>query len=188
MTDHPITQLISSAQRGDPLAAEKLWASVYDEIRILAQRALDKEYSNVSLQATELAHEAYLRLTGDAQLTFQKRVHLLATVARVIRRLLIDRARYRKANKRGGHFVRILLDDIIESAPENAPELIDLNEAIEELEAIDPRHGRLVELRFFGGMTLDEAADALGVSRRTVAGDWALARAWLRRRLEIPNP
>lgn len=184
MTEPSITVLLESAKQGNVAAANKLWESVYGEIRNLAQRALEREHARPSIQATELAHEAFLRLQGEEELAFENRSHLLATVARAMRRLLVDRARYRKANKRGGGLARVLLDDVIDAMPDNIPDILDLDEALTELEVLDSRHARLVELRFFGGMTLDEAADTIGIARRTAAGDWALAKSWLRRRLE----
>ena len=178
-----ITILIEAAKRGDSIAANELWTSVYDEIRAIAKRAIDKEYVPDSVQATELANEAYLRLAGNAVLGIENLSHLLATVATAIRRLLVDRARARKADKRGGELVRVLLDDVIDSVESDLPDLLDLDQALIALESIDPRHAKRIELRYFGGMTLEEAAGVLEVSTRTAAGDWALAKAWLRRRL-----
>lgn len=182
-----ITFLIEAAKSGDSDAANRLWASVYQEIRDIAKRAIDKEYGPNSVQATELAHEAYLRLAGNAALGIENRSHLLATVATAIRRLLVDRARARNANKRGREFARVLLDDVIDSVVNDLPDLLDLDQALVELESIDSRHAKLIELRFFGGMTLEEAAGVLEISPRTAAGDWALAKAWLRRRLGESN-
>lgn len=188
MTDpKSVTDLIEAAKSGDSIAANQLWASVYQEIRAIAKRAIDKEYGPSSVQATEIAHEAYLRLAGNVALGIENRSHLLATVAMAIRRLLVDRARARKADKRGGELVRVLLDDVIDSVESDLPDLLDLDQALTELESIDSRHAKLIELRFFGGMTLEEAASVLEVSPRTAAGDWALAKAWLRRRLGESN-
>ncbi len=186
-----ITVWIERARLGDCAASEKLWESVYEEVRALAKHAVSKEFMPVSVQATEIAHEVYLRLAGGQPITFESRSHLLATVARAIRRMLVDRARARYAEKRGGAGVQMPLDDVLASVSSDdlagmssdAAELIDLDEALAALERHDPRQSQLIELRFFGGLTLDEAADSLGLSRRTVASDWALARAWLRRKL-----
>ncbi|MFO0923605.1 MAG: ECF-type sigma factor [Pirellulales bacterium] len=180
----PITVLLTQAKSGNPEASRKLWESVYDEIRVLSQRALDREFGQPTLQATELAHEAYLKLVGSSVLAAENRSHLLATVAKAIRQLLVDRARARKADKRGGKQVRVLLDDILDESIANPTDLLDLNDALEQLALIDSRHAKLVELRYFGGMTLEEAADELDLSRRTLASDWALAKAWLRRYLD----
>ncbi len=180
----PITILLEQAKLGNPSASQKLWETVYGEIRAIAQQAIDREYGPVTVQATELAHEAFIRLSGGNVQEIQSRNHLLATVAKAIRQLLVDRARARKADKRGGKFARVLLDDIIEKTAASTLDLLDLDQAMTQLAMEDPRHAQLVELRFFGGMTLEEAADQLGISRRTAAGDWALAKAWLRRFLE----
>jgi DNA-directed RNA polymerase specialized sigma24 family protein len=167
MTDYtPFTLLLESARQGDQDASQQLWISVYDEVRRIAQRAVDREFGANSLQATELAHEA------------------LATVARAIRRLLVDRARARKAEKRGGQLERVALDEVLDSPTCDLPILLDLDSALTELETVDKRCAELVELRFFSGMTLEQAAEVLSVSIRTAAGDWAFARAWLRRSLE----
>ncbi|MDX1927563.1 MAG: ECF-type sigma factor [Pirellulaceae bacterium] len=178
-----VTLLLQSAREGNEDAAQRLWTSVYDEIRRIAQRAVNDEYGQNSLQATEIAHEAYLKLSGSESLEFESRSHLLATVARAIRRLLVDRARARNADKRGGELHRVLLDDILDKVSQKQPEILDLEIALEELEKVDPRYAKLVELRFFGGMTLEESAATMKVSLRTAAGDWAFAKAWLRRRL-----
>jgi RNA polymerase sigma factor (TIGR02999 family) len=179
-----LSQLLDSARQGDSDAAQRVWSHVYDEIRRIAQHAVNQEHALHSVQATELAHEAYLRLAGDVQLGFTSRAHLLATVARAIRRLLVDRARARNADKRGGDFARVDLDDVLDRSELDLAELLDLDAALEELEKQHERCARFVEARFFGGMTLEEAAEALGVSGRTAAGDWSFAKAWLRRRLQ----
>ena len=178
-----VSLLLQSAREGNEDAVQRLWTSVYDEIRKIAQRAVNQEFGQNSIQATEIAHEAYLKLAGSESLAFESRSHLLATVARAIRRLLVDRARARKADKRGGELYRVVLDDILDNASRNQPELLDLEIALEELEKVDDRYAKLVELRFFGGMTLEESAATMNVSLRTAAGDWAYAKAWLRRRL-----
>lgn len=177
------TEQLAKAQQGDRDAANQLWSSVYDEVRRLAKQAVARESGPLSVAPTELAHDVYLRLAGNMELAFESRAHLLATVARAIRRLLVDRARARNAGKRGGDLIRIPLDDALLSLSDSEPELIDLDEALNELEQLNPRQSQLVELRFFAGLTLEEAAEAVGISRRSVANDWALARAWLRRRL-----
>jgi RNA polymerase sigma factor (TIGR02999 family) len=179
-----MSNLLQSARQGNPEAVKQVWIHVYDELRRIAQRAASQEYGHHSIQATEIAHEAFWRLAANESLEFESRAHLLATLAQAIRRLLIDRGRARAAEKRGGKFQRVLLDDVLDSRSEDLPDLIDLEEALTELESIEPRHAKLVELRFYGGITLEEAAKTLQISLRTAAGDWAFARAWLRRRLE----
>lgn len=179
----PWTDLIESARSGDSDAVQRLWQDVYEEMRRLAQRAIAREHQPLSVQATDLAHEAYIRLAGQAALVGDNRGRLLAMVARAMRRLLIDRARARQATKRGGAVQRLVLDDVLDSASFDLDQLLDVDTALTKLEATDPRLAQLVELRFFSGLTLDDAADALRVSRRTAAGDWALAKAWLKREL-----
>ncbi len=179
-----LSQLIQNAQSGDREAASALWAQVYDEVRAAAQRAVAGEFQPVSVQATELAHEAYLRLANQIEDRIENRAHLVAIVAQAIRRLLVDRARARKAAKRGGGSERVPLDEVLDQIQADTPELVDLDAALIQLEQVNARHAKLVELRFFGGMTMEEAAETLGVSLRTAAGDWALAKAWLRRQLD----
>lgn len=179
-----ITRLIEDARRGDSRSISLLWEGIYDQIKQISVRALAKESIPLTIAATDIAHEAYLRLAGSQEIHFENRAHLLATVAKAIRRLLIDHARRRGATKRGGQWTRSEFDEAAISIPWTDECWTDLDEALEALESYDPRLAKLVDLRFFGGMTLDETADMLGMSRRTIASDWALARAWLRRRLE----
>lgn len=176
-------QISSSPQQGRN-GDEEIWSAVYPEIRRLADAALAKEYAPLSVQATEIAHQAYLKLADKHPAAFQSRAHLLATVGKVIRQLLIDKARARKAAKRGGGGQREPLENWLASLQMRSPQVFVLTEALSEMEAIYPRQAKLVELRFFGGLSMDEAAEALSVSPRTAAGDWALAKAWLRGRLE----
>ncbi len=179
-----ITQLLELSQRGDRDAAQKLWAEVYDEVRRIAQKAVDREFGANSVQATEIAHEVFLRLTGDDTLSFESRAHLLATVARAIRRLLVDRARARKAQKRNGPREIVDLNDLLDSPDVDSPIMLDLDIALNELESVNERCAKVVDLRFFSGMTLEQVAGTLQISLRSAAGDWAFARAWLRRRME----
>ncbi len=183
-TPTSITLLLDSARQGDQDASQHLWVCVYDQVRRIAQRAVEREYGSNSLQATELAHEAFLRLAGKEVIHFESRSHLLATVARAIRRLLVDRARARKSEKRGGQLERIAIDDVLDSPTCDLPMLLDLDSALTELEVANPRCAKLVDLRYFSGMTLDQAAETLGISLRTAASDWAFAKAWLRRRMD----
>lgn len=179
-----ITRLIECARGGDTEAAARLWESIYQQVKEISTRALAQESRPLTFAATDIAHEAYLKFSEAKDFRFENRAHLIASVARAIRRLLVDHSRSRKAAKRGGQWNKQEFDEAAIALPLQDHQWADLDEALEELEKHDARLAKLVELRFFGGMTLDEAADSLGMSRRTIASDWALARAWLRRRLE----
>jgi RNA polymerase sigma factor (TIGR02999 family) len=177
-------RLTSVDERGGPQVAERLLPIVYDELRALASRRLGREAPGQSLQATALVHEAYLRLVGsDPDRRWDGRGHFFAAAAEAMRRILVDRARNRRRLKRGGGRGRVDLD--LGSVPLDAPgdDLIDLDEALTELGREDPLCARLVALRFFAGLTQAEAAEALGLARRTADRHWAYARAWLYERL-----
>jgi RNA polymerase sigma factor (TIGR02999 family) len=174
----------SAVERGDPQAAERLLPLVYDELRRLASRRLEREAPGQSLQATALVHEVYLRLVGgDPGRRWEGRGHFFAAAAEAMRRILVDRARDRRRLKRGGGRGRVDLD--LGSVPLDAPDddLIDLDEALTDLSREDPLCARLVALRFFAGLTQAEAAEALGLASRTADRYWAYARAWLYERL-----
>ena len=178
------SRLTSAIEQGDPHAAERLLPLVYDELRALASRRLGREAPGQTLQATALVHEAYLRLVGgDPGRRWDGRGHFFAAAAEAMRRILVDRARNRRRLKRGGGLGRVDLD--LGSVPLDAPgdDLIDLDEALTELGREDPLCARLVALRFFAGLTQAEAAEALGLARRTADRHWAYARAWLYERL-----
>jgi RNA polymerase sigma factor (TIGR02999 family) len=178
------SRLISIAERGDPQAAERLLSVVYDELRRLASRRLEREAPSQTLQATALVHEAYVRLVGgDPGRRWDGRAHFFAAAAEAMRRILVDRARDRHRLKRGGGLERVNLD--LGSASLDAPvdELIDLDDALTDLGPEDPLCARLVDLRLFAGLTQAEAAEALGLARRTADRNWAYARAWLNERL-----
>lgn len=177
-TDSDVTRLLGELSRGVPGAADRVAPVIYDELHRIAEGALRKERAGHTLQPTELVHEAFIRLVGQARIEWQNRSHFYGIAAQAIRRILIDHARRRKSVKRD-HGVRVTLD---ESAGELAPrdlDLIALNDALERLEAMDPRQARVVELRFFGGLDVPETAEALGISTATVKRDWAFARAFL---------
>ncbi len=181
-----ITQVLQQWRNGDASAFDHLAERVYDQLRHLADQALGKDWDNKSLQPTELVHEAYLRLVGARQLDWKSRSHFFGVTARLMRQILVDRARARAAQKRGGGALRVS----IESAEVDVPDprgrpidLISLDLALRELTDLDVDQGRIVELRFFAGMTVEETAEALGVSARTVKRDWRVAKAWLKRRL-----
>jgi RNA polymerase sigma factor (TIGR02999 family) len=177
-------RLSSAVERGDRLAAERLLPLVYDELRTLASRRLGREAAGQSLEATALVHEAYLRLVGgEPGQRWDGRGHFFAAAAEAMRRILVDRARDRRRLKRGGGRGRVDLD--LGSVPLDGPgdDLIDLDEALTDLGREDPLCARLVMLRFFAGLTQAEAAEALGLARRTADRHWAYARAWLYERL-----
>lgn len=178
-----ITEILQRVTAGDRAAVDELTPLVYQQLRQIAQRQLTAENDARRWDATELVHEAYLRLIGESPVSWQDRAHFFATAATAIRRVLVDNARKEKAIKRGG--AAKPADVAIEHFGEVdfGIDLIALDDALERLGVLNPRQAKLVELRFFGGLTQDEAARLLNVSRRTVAGDWAMARAWLFRQL-----
>ena len=156
---------------------------VHDELRRIARGCLLGERANHSVQATELVNEAYLRLVDVQQVDWQSRTHFLAMSARLMRRVLVDLARSRAADKRGGGAVRVTLDEAVIGGVARDPDVIRLDDALQALAALDDRKSRVVELRFFGGLTADETAVVLQVSSKTVLRDWEFARAWLQREL-----
>jgi RNA polymerase sigma-70 factor, ECF subfamily len=179
-----ITRLLQVWSGGDEVAFEQLIPLVYDELHRMALRYLAGERSTVSLQATALVNEVCLRLLGWDQMHWQNRGHFFGVSAQMMRRVLVDIARRRRADRRGGAgAVRVPLEGIDVAAVEPDADLVAINEALETLAAEDSRKARVVELRFFGGLTMEETAQALGVSLRTANNDWAFARAWLYRAL-----
>ena len=182
-----ITGLLKAWSRGDQGALEQLTPLVYAQLRLQARRYLRKEPPGVMLESTGLVHELYLRLTKAEHVDWQDRVHFFALCAQLMRRILVDAARARRAAKRGGTAERVEhasmdLDQVAASAS-NAGSLCALDDALEELRQIDPRRVQVVEMRFFGGLSVDETAAVLQVSPQTVMRDWRLARAWLAREL-----
>jgi RNA polymerase sigma factor (TIGR02999 family) len=184
-----VTEIVAGlSQTGKPGAAtpEALLPLVYDELRVLARKYLSRERPGHTLQATALVHEAYLRLVDQTRVDWQGRTHFFAVGARVMRNLLIDHARARGRVKRGGEWKRVTLAERLtpNGRGEYDPEqLLALDESLERLAQLDERQAKVVELRFFGGLTVPEVAHLLGVSQRTVEGDWTHARAWLKREL-----
>ena len=182
-----VTRMLSAIEQGDPSAAEQLLPLVYDELRKLAAQKLAQEAPGQTLQATDLVHEAYLRLVRPAggssdppdERHWDGRGHFFAAAAEAMRRILINRARDRGRRKRGGGWRRLRLEHIDLSLAEPPDELLDLNDALDKLALVDPASAELVKLRFFAGLTLDEAAETLGVVRRTADRYWAFARSWL---------
>ena len=179
-----VTQLLANWSKGDRSALEQLTPLVYDELRRLAARYLRRERPGQTLQSTELVHEAYLRLIDQRSVQWQNRAHFFGIAAQMIRRILVDHARSRQARKRGGTAYRVTLDEAIAAAPEQRDlDLVALDEALNQLSLIDPQQGRIVEMRFFGGLSIEETAEALRISPATVKRDWTMARAWLFREL-----
>lgn len=178
-----LTRLLGAAQAGDRQAAAALLPLVYDELRTLAAARMSAEAPGHTLDATGLVHEAYLRLVGDAG--FQSRSHFMRAAAESMRRILVDHARAKHADKRGGEFARVPLPDI--AAGSGDVDLVVLDEALVELERHDPVAAELVKLRYFSGFSHADAAELLGLTRRQADGRWALARAWLFRRLRADS-
>jgi RNA polymerase sigma factor (TIGR02999 family) len=167
----------------DPAASERVLKALYPELRRLAGALMRRERSDHTLQATALVHEAYLKLVDQSRTGWESRAHFLGIAARAMRQILVDHARARAAAKRGGGWHRMTLDTGLGPAEDSAFEIMALHDALETLATVDPRAARGVELRVFGGMTVAEIAHVLGVSKRTVDADWAMARLWLAREL-----
>ena len=180
-----VTRLLIDWRSGNQAALDELLPLVYKELRKLAQARLRDEPQGHTLQATALVHEAYVRLVDLNRLTFADRTHFFAVAARVMRQVLVDHARRKRSDKRGGDATRLTLDGVEAQASSPSPDVdvLDLDIALEELAAVDERMARVVELKFFVGLTLEETAQAVGVSHATVERDWMVAKAWLFRRL-----
>ncbi len=179
-----VTQLLVLHGQGDSQALEKLLPLVYQELRRLAQSYMRKEGSGHTLQATALVHEAYFRLVDQKDFKWQNRSHFFGVAAQLMRRLLIDHARGKKADKRGGTKVKVTLDEGLHVPnPEEGSDVLALDEALQKLSLLNERQGRVVELRYFGGLSLEEIAEVLAISPATVKRDWTLAKAWLHREL-----
>ena len=161
---------------------------VQDEVHRIARRCMMGERAGHTLQATALVNEAFMRLADVQRLDWQDRAHFLAMVARLMRRVLVDAARSRQAEKRGGGLMRVTFDEALFPGADRAEDLTKLDDALDRLSALDSRKSRVVELRFFGGLSLEESAEALGVSTKTVMRDWDFAKAWLQREIRGSNP
>ena len=179
-----VTDLLLGWRGGDEAALHALLPLVHDELARMARRHMAGERPGQTLQATALVNEVFVRLVDVQRVNWQNRAHFLAMVARLMRRVLVDAARARKADKRGGEMVRVTFVEEIAGGADPASELVNVDEALDALAQMDPRKGKVVELRFFGGLSLDETAEALGVSTKTVMRDWDFARAWLQRELQ----
>jgi RNA polymerase sigma factor (TIGR02999 family) len=177
-----ITQVLNAIEQGDPSAAEQLLPLVYDELRRLAAQRMAQEKPDQTLQATALVHEAYLRLVDvERAQHWSGRGHFFAAAAEAMRRILVENARRRRGVKHGGGLQRVDLDEAVSCAPEPADDLLSLSEALDRLAGEDPIKAELVKLRYFAGLSVQEAADALGISRATADRYWAYAKVWLYR-------
>jgi RNA polymerase sigma-70 factor (ECF subfamily) len=180
-----VTELLSQYRAGRREALDQLVPVVYGELRAIAARYLRGEWAGHTLQPTALVHEAYMRLVDQREVEWQNRAHFFGVAAQIMRRLLVDHARGRNRRKRGGGLLMVPLEenDVAGPAPDEGLDLVALDDALERLTALSPQQARIVELRYFGGLSIEETAEVLGVSTMTVKRGWAMARAWLHREL-----
>jgi len=178
-----VTQLLVNWSNGDQQALEKLIPLVYGELRRLADRYLRRERPGHTLQSTALVNEAWMKLIDQRNVHWQNRAHFFGVAAQMIRRILVDYARSRHASKRGGHAYKISLEDVVEMPKQRDLDLVALDDALEGLSKVDPQQGRVVELRFFAGLSIEETAEVLRISPATVKRDWVSAKAWLYREM-----
>jgi RNA polymerase sigma factor (TIGR02999 family) len=182
-TSSPVTELLIRWSDGDSAAREKLVPLVYEELRRVARQCLAGQRHNHTLQSTALVHEAYLRLVGHKSVRWNDRVHFFAVAAQLMRRILVDHARTKRAKKRGGDCETLLLNEEVALPKQSEVDLITLDDALNSLATVDERQCRLVELRFFAGLSIDETAEALEISPATVKREWASAKLWLLREM-----
>ena len=176
-----VTQLLAAWGKGDKSALDKLLPLVHAELRRIARRQMSQERDGHTLQATALVNEAYLRLAGQQGYEWQNRAHFFAVCAQVMRHVLIDHARAHARDKRGGGAIQVSLDEAAALAGQPAEHLLALDDALQFLESVDPQKGKIVELRYFGGLSIDETAEVLNISPRTVRREWQRSKAWLYR-------
>ncbi len=181
--EQDITQLLRDWGRGQESALDQLMPVVYNELRRIARNFMRRQDRGHTLQTTALVNEAFLNLVDSSHVNWQSRTHFFAIAAQLMRRVLVDAARRKNSQKRGGEFLRVTLDQRADIVPENNTDLVALDEALVRLAHMNPRHSRVVELRYFGGLTEEQVAEVLKVSPRTVRRDWTLARSWLFREL-----
>ena len=174
-----VTQILEAIKRGEPKAADELLPLVYSELRRLAAQKMAVEALGQTLQATALVHEAWLRLTNDDQRKWNDRTHFFAAAAEAMRRILVDNARRKRTQRHGGGQQRVDMPEIASAVMENDEKVLAVNEALEKFAVLDPHKAELVKLRYFVGMTIEQAAEALGISERTAKRYWVFARAWL---------
>ncbi len=179
-----VTRILNAIGQGDQDATDELIPLVYEELRLLAAQKLSREQPGQTLQATALVHEAYIRLLGRDSPTFDNRNHFFGAAAEAMRRILIDSARSKKRDKRGNGFQRVELNDACAAVESSPDALLILDEALTQLTQIDPDAAQLIQLCFYGGLTLDQGAEVMGVSKRTVNRHWAFGRAWLYDQME----
>lgn len=182
-SNHEITQLLAAWSKGDRQAEEPLMSAVYAELRRLAGIYLSKEIQGHSLQPTILVHEAYLRLTNQQHIRWQNRSHFFGIASQMMRRILVDHARARQASKRNGQEILVELDQVVGVIKSHGVDVLWLDETLNRLEAIDPRVKQIVELRVFGGFSVEEIAEVLNISVATVGREWRFAKTWLQREL-----
>ncbi len=180
-----ITVLLHRFQRGDGDAQNQLVNAVQVELRVIASRYMRREKVGHTLQTTALVNEAYLKLVNIKSTSWQDRAHFFAVAAQIMRRILVDHARQHIAGKRGGGMEALPLDEALVFSPERSGQLVELDDALKELEKHDPRACQVIELRFFGGLSVEESAEVLKISPRTVRREWTFARAWLREQLGL---
>jgi RNA polymerase sigma factor (TIGR02999 family) len=184
---HEVTKLLKEWSDGNQTALEELMPLVYDELHRLAHRHMRHEKPGHLLQTSALINEAYLRLVDQPQIHWENRSHFFGIAARLMRRILVDEARKRKSDKRGGEVIHVTLNEATSLAHEQAANVVALDDALKSLEAIDSRQSKIVELRFFGGLSVDETAVVLKVSPGTVMRDWTFARAWLKNEMSAAS-
>jgi RNA polymerase sigma factor (TIGR02999 family) len=184
--DHDVTEILRAWSDGDPGARDRLMPLVYDELRRRAAAYLRREARDHTLQPTALVHEAYLRLVDQRRAVWQNRAQFFGVASQMMRRILVDRARARRMAKRSGRWARVTLDEAEKATPPVDVEVLDLDAALTRLAEFDPRKSQIAELRFFGGLSLEETGQVLGLSVATVERDWQAARAWLFKTLTGP--
>ncbi len=182
---HQVTKLLKDWGAGDESVPDKLMPLVYDELRRLAHQYMRREKPGHTLQTSALVNEAYVRLVDQSKIQWESRAHFFGIAARLMRQILVDQARRRNFAKRGGGAIRVSLNEATNVAQEQSASVMALDDALNRLEKIDPRKSRIVELRFFGGMSIEETAEALKVSPGTVMRDWTFARAWLQKEMTV---
>lgn len=180
----PMTVLLHAWQQGDTAARDQLFTAIYNELHRIARRYMRQERAGHTLQASALVNEAYLRLIDAKKIKWQDRAHFLGIAAHFMRRILVDAARRKGSARRGGRAHRATVDEAVVAAPEPGPDLLALDDALQELARVDQRKSQVVEMRFFGGLRVEETAAVLNVSPQTVLRDWSLAKVWLTRELE----